>query len=63
MIRTPQPGILRPARDILEIADFIGDPVTGAEFPETKVRFRNDRWAETVGLSAFDLDDVKIEAK
>ncbi|MBK8860214.1 MAG: YdiU family protein [Sphingomonadales bacterium] len=54
MIRTPQPGILRPARDILEIADFIGDPVTGAEFPETKVRFRNDRWAETVGLSALD---------
>jgi serine/tyrosine/threonine adenylyltransferase len=57
MIRTPQPGTLRPARDILDIADFIGDPVTGANFPETKVRFRNDRWAETVGLAS--LDDVE----
>jgi len=49
MIETPQPGSCRPARDILEIADFIGDPVAGADFPETKLRFRNDRWAETVG--------------
>ena len=54
MIRTPQPGTLRPARDILDIADFIGDPVTGANFPETRVRFRNDRWAETVGLAKLD---------
>ncbi len=56
MIRTPQPGTLRPARDILDIVDFIGDPVAGANFPETKLRFRNDRWAETVGLA--DLDDA-----
>jgi uncharacterized protein YdiU (UPF0061 family) len=54
MNRTPQPGSLRPVRDILEIADFIGDPVTGADFPETKLRFRNDRWAETVGLSGLN---------
>lgn len=54
MIQTPQPGTLRPARDILNIADFIGDPVTGAIFPETKLRFRNDRWAETVGLASLD---------
>lgn len=50
MIRTPQPGSYQPARDILEIADFVGDPVAGADFPETKLRFRNDRWAATVGL-------------
>ncbi len=57
MIETPQPGSCRPARDILEIADFIGDPVAGADFPETKLRFRNDRWAETVGLSGLDDEE------
>lgn len=57
MIQTPQPGSCRPARDILEIADFIGDPVAGADFPETKLRFRNDRWAETVGLSGLDDEE------
>jgi len=53
MIRTPQPGSCRPARDILEIADFIGDPVTGADFPDAKLRFRNDRWARAVGLDGL----------
>lgn len=53
MIRTPQPGTLRPARDIMDIADFIGDPVTGADFPETRLRFRNDRWSQTVGLAGL----------
>lgn len=57
MIQTPQPGTLRPARDILDIADFVGDPVTGADFPQTKLRFRNDRWAHTVGLA--NLDDAE----
>lgn len=46
---------MHPARDILDIADFIGDPVEGADFPETILRFRNDRWAQTVGLA--DLTD------
>jgi uncharacterized protein YdiU (UPF0061 family) len=54
MIRTPQPGSYKPARDILEIADFVADPVAGAAFPDTKLRFRNDRWAETVGLAGLD---------
>ena len=57
MIRTPQPGTFRPARDILEIVDFIGDPVTGADFPEAKLRFRNDRWAESVGLSGLSDEE------
>jgi len=60
MIETPQPGSGRPARDILEIADFIGDPVAGADFPETILRFRNDRWAQTVGLEG--LSDVEWTA-
>ncbi|QFT77286.1 protein adenylyltransferase SelO family protein [Erythrobacter sp. THAF29] len=46
----PQPSRYRPDPAILEIADWIGDPVEAAEFPQTQVRFRNDRWARTVGL-------------
>jgi serine/tyrosine/threonine adenylyltransferase len=42
--------IPQPATDILQIADFIGVPVMGADFPETILRFRNDRAAKTVGF-------------
>ena len=31
----------------------IGDAVAAADFPETIIRFRNDRWAATVGLDAL----------
>jgi serine/tyrosine/threonine adenylyltransferase len=51
MTRTPQPASLRPDTAILEIADFLADPVTAADFPEAKLRFRNDRWAASVGLN------------
>jgi serine/tyrosine/threonine adenylyltransferase len=44
---------LQPARDILEIADFVGDPVDGADFPQTILRFRNDRAAHSVGLDGL----------
>ena len=45
-----QPAAYRPDPAITEIADFLGDPVSAADFPETKLRFRNDRWADAVGL-------------
>jgi serine/tyrosine/threonine adenylyltransferase len=45
-----QPAAYRPDPAITEIADFLGDPVSAADFPETKLRFRNDRWAGAVGL-------------
>ncbi len=51
---------LQPARDILEIADFIGDPVKGAEFPEKILRFRNDRAAASVGLDSLS-DDAWVQ--
>jgi len=35
---------------ILKIQDLIGDPVEPADFPKTELRFRNQRWAEAVGL-------------
>ena len=53
MIRTPQAAPLIPANAIAEIADVIGDPVVGADFPQTILRFRNDRWAATVGLDTL----------
>jgi len=39
----------------LEIADAFADPVEPAVFPDAILRFRNQRWAEAVGLG--DLDD------
>jgi serine/tyrosine/threonine adenylyltransferase len=35
---------------IASLGDKIGDPVSSAIFPKTILRYRNDRWAATVGL-------------
>ena len=43
----------RPETAISEIADFIADPVKPAEFPQTILRFRNDKAAATVGLDGL----------
>ncbi|WP_390585553.1 protein adenylyltransferase SelO [Erythrobacter sp. MTPC3] len=50
----PQPSryIADPA--ITALADWIGAPVEAADFPETIMRFRNDRWAASVGLDSLD---------
>jgi serine/tyrosine/threonine adenylyltransferase len=53
MMTILQDGDYRPDPAILEIADFIADPVEAADFPEIKLRFRNDRWATSVGLSSL----------
>lgn len=44
----------RPAHAIDEIADFMADPVSPADFPKHVLRFRNDRAAATVGLDGLD---------
>jgi uncharacterized protein YdiU (UPF0061 family) len=44
----------RPDPQIASLGEKIGDPVCAANFPETKLRFRNDRWAATVGLDGYD---------
>ncbi|HEV7233697.1 MAG TPA: protein adenylyltransferase SelO family protein, partial [Sphingorhabdus sp.] len=49
------PSPYRPDPQIASISDKIGDAVKAADFPETTLRFRNDRWAATVGLD--DLSD------
>ncbi len=54
---TPQDGDYRPDPKIGDISDMIGDPVAAADFPKTLLRFRNDRWASTVGLSGLNDAD------
>ena len=49
----PQPAPYRPDPRIIQLAGWIGDPVVGADFPETVLRFRNDAHAATVGLAGL----------
>lgn len=49
----PQDAIYRPSPRILDLASWIGDPVAPADFPETRLRFRNDRAAAEVGLAGL----------
>ncbi|WP_336972321.1 protein adenylyltransferase SelO family protein [Sphingobium aromaticiconvertens] len=51
---TPQPGIYTPATEITVLGEGIADPVKAAAFPQTILRFRNDRWAPTVGLGGLN---------
>ncbi len=46
MAASPQPPIAG-------IADFLADPVRPADFPQTVLRFRNDRAAASIGLDAL----------
>ncbi|MCW1382594.1 YdiU family protein [Novosphingobium sp. KCTC 2891] len=52
----PQDAVYRPAPRIKALADWLGDPVAPADFPETKLRFRNDRAAAEVGLAGLTDD-------
>ena len=53
---TPQAATYRADPAIDEIADFIGDRVAAAQFPQTILRFRNDRAATEVGLAGLSDD-------
>jgi uncharacterized protein YdiU (UPF0061 family) len=35
----------------MTVADWLGDPVAAADFPDTRLRWRNDRAAASVGLA------------
>jgi uncharacterized protein YdiU (UPF0061 family) len=50
MAQGPQPATYRPEKAILELGDAFYDPVEAADFPQTMLRFRNDRWASAIGL-------------
>jgi uncharacterized protein YdiU (UPF0061 family) len=54
MAALPQPPLYRPETTILELGDAFYDPVGPARFPETRLRFRNDRAAASVGLDSLD---------
>jgi uncharacterized protein YdiU (UPF0061 family) len=54
MIIEPLPSPYRPDPQIASLGEKIGDPARAANFPETILRFRNDRWAATVGLDGYD---------
>ncbi|MEP3227344.1 MAG: protein adenylyltransferase SelO family protein [Parasphingorhabdus sp.] len=50
---------LAPYRADVKITDLgekIGDPVQAATFPKHQLRFRNDRWDKSVGLSTLSND-------
>ncbi|GEM72878.1 protein adenylyltransferase SelO family protein [Sphingomonas aquatilis] len=59
MPTTPQ--AYRPATALLDLGDTIATPVEAADFPETRLRFRNDRAAAQVGLATLD-DSEWIQA-
>jgi len=44
----------QPATKIFELGDGCYDPVQAAPFPRHELRFRNDRWANEVGLGHLD---------
>ncbi len=48
-----QPAEYRPEKPLAALADWLGDPVEPADFPQTILRWRNDRAAAGVGLSAL----------
>lgn len=48
------PQAYAPQSAILELGDAFYDPVVAADFPETRLRFRNDRAAREVGLDAME---------
>lgn len=53
MAASPQPPRYRPETTILELGDAFYDPVAAARFPETRLRFRNDRAAAELGLDSL----------
>jgi uncharacterized protein YdiU (UPF0061 family) len=53
----PAPAKWKGETAILELGDGFYDPVEAADFPETKLRFRNNRWA--VGIRLDGLSDAE----
>ncbi len=53
MTELPQPGAYKPERAILELGRDFYDPVRAADFPQAILRFRNDRWSDSVGLAGL----------
>jgi serine/tyrosine/threonine adenylyltransferase len=54
---TASPQAYRPESTILELGDAFYDPVAAADFPQTILRFRNDRAATEVGLDSLSNEE------
>ena len=50
MSAEPQAAEYRPDPALLQLADWLADPVEAADFPQTRLRFRNRRWDKAIGL-------------
>lgn len=46
-----------PSRVIEELGAAFYDPVQAASFPQHRLRFRNQRWAEKIGLGDLSVND------
>ncbi|MCA0977067.1 YdiU family protein [Qipengyuania flava] len=57
MPSAPGPAPYRPETPISPLAEWLADEVAPAAFPETILRFRNDRWAQAVGLDQLSEED------
>lgn len=51
------PQAYRPATDLLALGTAFADPVAAADFPQARLRFRNDRAAQEVGLDTLGDDE------
>lgn len=51
------PQAYRPSAALTEVADFLTDPVEAADFPQTLIRYRNDRAAAEIGLETLSDDE------
>ena len=48
------PIIFEPVAAFAALGPQFSDPVQAAKFPRTQVRWRNERWAQAIGLGALD---------
>lgn len=53
----PAPSPYRADPQIASLGEKIGDPVTAAEFPKAILRYRNNRWAASIGLDGFSDEE------
>ena len=51
------PQAYRPETTLLQLGPDFWDPVRAADFPDTRLRFRNDRAAAEVGLAGLSDDE------
>lgn len=57
MSERPQASPYRPAKTIHSLGGAFYDPVKPADFPQTILRFCNDRWSPSVGLGHVGKED------